>query len=247
MLFLFHKKLFNMPEVFFNGPAGRIEGQYARSTNSKAPIALVLHPHPMHGGTMNNKVVYNLYKALYNNEFTVLRINFRGVGKSMGEFDNGIGEMTDAATALDWLQVNHPLSQVNLIAGFSFGAWIAMQLIMRRPEITNFIAVAPPVNKYDFSFLAPCPIPGLIIQGDKDSVVSEASVHDLTQSLSKQKNTTIDYRVIEGADHFFRDKIDPFNIEINDYLVNAFTHQENRVKNETNKTKPKAAQKIFLD
>jgi alpha/beta superfamily hydrolase len=236
-----------MSEVFFNGPAGRIEGQYARSTNPKAPIALVLHPHPMYGGTMNNKVVYNLYKTLYDNEFTVLRINFRGVGKSMGEFDNGIGEMTDAATALDWLQVNHPLSQVNLIAGFSFGAWIAMQLIMRRPEITNFIAVSPPVNKYDFSFLAPCPIPGLIVQGDKDSVVSEASVHDLTQSLSKQKNTIIDYRVIGGADHFFRDKIDQFNVEINDYLVNAFTHQENKLQNETSNIKSQSAQKIFLD
>ena len=154
--------------------------------------------------------------------FTVLRINFRGVGKSMGDFNDGVGEMTDAATALDWLQINYPLSKVNLIAGFSFGAWIAMQLIMRRPEITNFLAVSPPVNKYDFSFLSPCPIPGLIVQGDKDSVVSEESVHDLAHRLAKQKNINVEYRMINGADHFFRGKIDMLNSEIDDYLKKCF-------------------------
>jgi alpha/beta superfamily hydrolase len=236
-----------MPEVFFNGPAGRIEGQYTQFPNPQAPIALVLHPHPLYGGTMNNKVVYNVYKTLFENDFTVLRMNFRGVGRSMGEFDDGVGEMTDAATALDWLQVNHPMSKVNVIAGFSFGAWIAMQLIMRRPEITNFLAVAPPVNKYDFSFLSPCPIPGLIVQGDKDSVVTEESVHNLAQRLAKQKNVNVDYRMIGGADHFFRNKIDVFNQEIDDYLKSTFSHQEIKVKKSSaDKAKP-AVKKIFLD
>ena len=220
-----------MPEVFFNGPAGRIEGRYTESTNPKAPAALVLHPHPLYGGTMNNKVVYNIYKTLVHNDFTVLRINFRGVGRSVGKFDEGTGEMTDAATALDWLQLHNPLANVNLIAGFSFGAWIAMQLIMRRPEITHFIAVSPPVNKYDFSFLAPCPTPGLIMQGDLDSVVSEEAVHELAQKLSKQKHVKIDYRMINGADHFFREKIDKLNEEINDYLITTFNHQPPSTKN----------------
>ena len=240
-----------MPEVIFNGPAGRIEGMYSESTNPKAPTALVLHPHPKYGGTMNNKVVYNTYKTLFDNDFTVLRINFRGVGRSMGEYDEGIGEMTDAATALDWLQVNYPMSRVNLIAGFSFGAWIAMQLIMRRPEITNFLAISPPVDKYDFSFLSPCPIPGLILQGDKDSVVSEDSVHELAQRLSKQKNIRVDYRMIPGADHFFRDKIDILNKEIDDYLKSTFDHQEpvsnrNNFSKET-ENKNNNTRKIFLD
>lgn len=238
-----------MPEIFFNGPAGRIEGMYAESTNPKAPIALVLHPHPLYGGTMNNKVVYNVYKTLFENDFTVLRINFRGVGKSMGQYDEGIGEMTDAATALDWLQVHYPMSNVNLIAGFSFGAWIAMQLIMRRPEITNFIAISPPVDKYDFSFLSPCPIPGLIIQGDMDSVVSEESVHELAQRLSKQKNIDVDYRMIPGADHFFRDKIDVLNNEIDDYLRSTFNHQETKENKKlaVKTIKTKQAKKIFLE
>jgi alpha/beta superfamily hydrolase len=239
-----------MPEVFFNGPAGRIEGKFAESPNPRAPIALVLHPHPKFGGTMNNKVVYNVYKTLFEHDFTVLRINFRGVGRSLGEYDDGIGEMTDAATALDWLQINYPMSKLNLIAGFSFGAWIAMQLIMRRPEITNFLAISPPVNKYDFSFLSPCPIPGLILQGDKDSVVSEDSVGELASRLSKQKNIDVNYRVIPGADHFFRDKIELLNEEIRDYLKLTFSHQliKPTVKNaSTNELVQSPPKKVFLE
>ena len=223
-----------MPEVFFNGPAGRIEGRYTESTNPRSPIALVLHPHPLYGGTMNNKVVYNVYKTLVENNFTTLRINFRGVGRSLGKFDEGIGEMTDAAMALDWLQLNNPFSSINLIAGFSFGAWIAMQLIMRRPEITHFLAVSPPVNKYDFSFLSPCPTPGLIVQGDLDSVVPEESVHELAQKLSKQKHIKISYRMINGADHFFREKITKLNKEINDYLKDTFECYPDNGKNQPN-------------
>lgn len=242
-----------MPEIFFNGPSGRLEGMYAESTNPKSPIALVLHPHPQYGGTMNNKVVYNIYKTLFENGFTVLRFNFRGVGKSMGKYDEGIGEMTDAATALDWLQANYPLSKVHFIAGFSFGSWITMQLIMRRPEITNFLVVSPPVDKYDFSFLSPCPIPGLILQGDKDSVVSEKSVHELAQRLSKQKNVDIDYRMITGADHFFRDKIDLLNSEIQDYIKTIVQHQRIKHKqtltigNSYTENKIKTSNKMLLD
>ena len=91
-------------EVIFNGPEGRLEGRYHHSEEKNAPVALILHPHPLHGGTMNNKVVYNVFQTLTKNKFSVLRFNFRGVGKSTGNFDHGIGELTDAATALDWLK-----------------------------------------------------------------------------------------------------------------------------------------------
>ncbi|RYE06083.1 MAG: alpha/beta fold hydrolase [Rickettsiaceae bacterium] len=241
-----------MPKVFFNGPAGRIEGLYTESTNKKAPLALVLHPHPVYGGTMNNKVVYNIYTCLANQGFTVLRINFRGVGHSMGQFDNGIGEMTDAATALDWLQLNNPLGSLNLIAGFSFGAWVAMQLIMRRPEINSFIAVSPPVNKYDFSFLSPCPIPGLIIQGNQDSIVSEESVMDLAHKLSKQKHINIEYKNIHGADHFFRNKITELNQVIDDYLQTKLLFSKPNLPivsddEDTDTTNETKLQRVFLD
>ncbi len=240
-----------MAEVFFNGPAGRIEGLYTKSSDSKAPLALVLHPHPLYGGTMNNKVVYNVYKTLVSNGFTVLRINFRGVGRSQGEFDNGVGEMTDAATALDWLQLNNPTGSINLIAGFSFGAWVAMQLIMRRPEINNFIMVSPPVNKYDFSFLSQCPISGFVIQGDRDSIVSEESVLELVNKLSKQKNIIVDYKLIQGGDHFFRNKIGEFTQAISDYLQlrllnNKITPLNKNFSTEGNLAK-KSLKKVFLD
>ena len=126
---------------------------------------------------MNHQIVYQLYYAFVHRNFSVLRFNFRGVGRSQGSFDHGTGELSDAASALDWAQTINPEARSCWIAGFSFGAWIGMQLLMRRPEIEGFISVAPPANLYDFSFLAPCPSSGLIIHGDKDAVVPPKDVH----------------------------------------------------------------------
>lgn len=221
-----------MPEVTFNGPEGRIEGRYHPSENSSAPGALILHPHPLYGGTMNNKVVYTLYDAFRKAGFSVLRINFRGVGRSQGKFDNGVGELADAATALDWLQNQNPDISNFWISGFSFGAWIAMQLMMRRPDIQAFAVASPPVNKYDYSFLSPCPAHGIIVQGDQDSIVSETAVSDFVDKISKQKNSDIDYQVIYGADHFFRDKLNDLHEVVSSYLLERMT--SNRIQ----KTKP---------
>jgi alpha/beta superfamily hydrolase len=107
------------------------------------------------------------------------------------------------------------------IAGFSFGAWIAMQLMMRRPEIGGFVSVAPPASIYDFSFLAPCPASGLIVHGDKDELVPLAAVNKLAQKLSSQKNIKIDYRVIEGADHFFANHGDNLTQIVDAYITRA--------------------------
>ena len=210
-----------MPEVIFNGPDGRIEGRYQNAKIPIAPIALVLHPHPQYGGTMNNKVVYALYQTFVAKGFSTLRFNFRGVGRSQGQFDNGQGELSDAASALDWLQAQNPNAPLCWIAGFSFGAWIAMQLMMRRPEINGFVSIAPPASIYDFSFLAPCPASGLIVHGDKDELVPLAAVNKLSQKLSAQKNIKIDYRVIEGADHFFANHGDNLNQIVETYLTRA--------------------------
>lgn len=194
-----------MPEVIFPGPDGRLEGRYHPQKNKDAPIAIVLHPHPQFGGTMNNKVVYNLHYTFYNMGFTVLRFNFRGVGRSQGEYDQGVGELSDAASALDYLQAMNPNAKHCWVAGFSFGAWIGMQLLMRRPEISGFISAAPPANTYDFSFLAPCPSSGLIINGSSDRVVPKADVEGLVAKLHEQKGITITHEVIEGAGHFFEE------------------------------------------
>ena len=208
-----------MPEVIFTGPAGRIEGRYHHSEKKNAPIALVLHPHPLYGGTMNNKVVYNVFHAFVNNEFSVLRINFRGVGRSQGTFDDGLGELTDAAASMDWLQLQNPDAMTCWLGGFSFGSWIAMQLMMRRPEIEGFICASPPAGMYDFSFLAPCPASGLIIQGDKDDIVSEENVSKLAAKLATQRNVTIDYQLLRGADHYFRGQMDDVSAIATDYIA----------------------------
>ena len=207
-----------MPEVNFNGPDGRLEGRYHPSNSPQAPLALLLHPHPQHGGTMNNKIIYKLYQTFTKRGFSTLRFNFRGVGRSQGQFDNGQGELSDAASALDWMQTQNPNTRSCWIAGFSFGAWVAMQLMMRRPEIDGFISIAPPASQHDFSFLAPCPASGMIIHGDKDEVVPQSSVDKLAQKLQKQKNIKIDYRIVEGSDHFFIHHLDPLNEQVEGYL-----------------------------
>ena len=208
-----------MPEVIINGPEGRVEARYHHSMQPKAPIALILHPHPEYGGSMNNKVTYALFRTFSDMGFNTLRFNFRGVGKSEGRFGNGEGELADAASVLDWLQSYNPGASSCWVAGFSFGAWIGMQLLMRRPEIDGFISVSPPANMYDFSFLAPCPVPGLITQGDKDEIVTKTSVDQLNTKLCAQKGIEIDYRVIPGADHFYQGQLNLLMDHVRDHLT----------------------------
>jgi len=207
-----------MPDVIINGPEGRIEARYHHARGPAAPMALVLHPHPQHGGTMNNKVVYTLYQCFARRGFSTLRFNFRGVGRSQGSFDRGEGELSDAASALDWLQTYNPNAPSCWVAGFSFGAWIGMQLLMRRPEIESFVAVAPPANMYDFTFLAPCPSSGLILQGDQDTVVPVESVQKLVTKLSHQRDIKIDFRKIAGTDHYFVDRLDTIATHVDGYI-----------------------------
>ena len=207
-----------MPEIVIPGPEGRLEARYHKGPKLNSPLCVVLHPHPRQGGTMNNKIVYNTYQAFKNSDFSTLRFNFRGVGRSQGTYDNGIGELTDAAAALDWLQTENPSARTTWIAGFSFGAWLALQLLMRRPEISGFVAISPPASLYDFSFLAPCPSSGLIIQGTDDKIVQEEIVTELVEKLNKQKNINIDYKKINGEDHFFSKSLDDIYGNIKKYI-----------------------------
>lgn len=210
-----------MPEIIFNGPAGRLEGRYAHSKTPNAPLAVVLHPNPEHGGTMNNKVAYFLFQTFVERGFSTLRFNFRGVGRSQGMFDMGEGELSDAAAALDWIQEFNPNAPYVWVGGYSFGAWIGMQLLMRRPEIRGFISIAPPTNIYDFSFLAPCPTSGLILHGRADELVPEPYTEKLVQKLRAQKGISIDYRVVEGASHFFRDETEVLMSHVHDHMNKA--------------------------
>ncbi|GHM58072.1 MAG: alpha/beta hydrolase [Candidatus Mesenet longicola] len=242
-----------MVEVFFNSsaPIGdnstrRIEGIYHQSKDVNAPLALVLPSHPRYGGNMNNKVVCNLFDAFANNDITVLKINFRDVGKQASMFNRGIDELSDAAAAMDWLQDNNVSTVPFWVAGFSFGAWVAMQLMMRRPEVERFVSIAPSANQYDFSFLFPCPVPGLIIQGDRDNISEEVMVSQLAEKLISSMNSEyMQYHVIDGADHFFHDNMGEINKIIDDYvkawLNNVSTvNKNNFVKRARRKTRQPA-------
>ena len=210
-----------MAEVIFNGPDGRLEGRYHQSKKPDAPIAIVLHPHPLHGGNMNNRVVFIMFNNFVERGFSVLRFNFRGVGRSQGAFDNGVGELSDAAYAFDWMQQFNSNSPFCWIGGYSFGALISMQLMMRRPEIEGFVSISPPAGTEDFSFLAPCPSSGLIIHGDKDTHVPLDAVKKLAQKLDGQKNISVNLSIVKGADHFYKDNMDNLSKEVASYLDNS--------------------------
>ena len=204
-----------------SGAAGRLEARHTASPDENAPIALLLHPHPQHGGTMNNKVVYTLFHAFLHRGCSALRFNFRGVGRSQGQFDRGEGELADAMAALDWLQAANPSAKVCWIGGFSFGAWIGMQLLMRRPEIGGFVAVAPPAGMLDFGFLAPCPASGLIINGDQDQVVAPAATLKLVAKLKQQRDIRVEHHIVPGADHFFYSHLPQLGQIVEDYVAQA--------------------------
>jgi len=210
-------------EIFIPGPSGRIQAKYFKNKQQGAPVALVLQPHPQYGGTMNNRIVYETYNCFYKNKFSVIRINFRGVEKSDGVFDNGQGELSDAAAALDWIERENPGYSQCWVSGFSFGALICMQLIMRRPEVNKFIAISPQPNLFDFTFLSPCPISGLILSAENDELVEVDSILNLKKRLSAQKNINIIFNTISNANHFYKNKEKELGSLIQNYIKEKIT------------------------
>ena len=205
-------------EILIPGPAGRLEAKYFKNQKITSPIALVLQPHPQYGGTMNNKVVVETFHAFMDNGFSVCRVNFRGVGKSDGVFDNGQGELSDAAAALDWIERQNLDYSQCWVSGFSFGSLSCMQLIMRRPEVNNFIAVSPQPNVYDFSFLAPCPTSGQVIYSENDELVTKESIDELDNRIKSQKGVEVVFSKIKNSNHFFKNKEKELIVEIEKYL-----------------------------
>ena len=205
-------------ELFIPGPAGRIETKYYKNSRKSTPVALVLQPHPQYGGTMNNRIVFETFQTFLKNGFSVCRINFRGVGRSDGKFDNGQGELSDAAAALDWVERENSDHSQCWIAGFSFGSLIAMQLLMRRPEINRFIAISPQPNVYDFTFLSPCPTSGLMVYGKNDELVPIDNITLLKKRLSSQKGINVDFQEIENSNHFFSNKEKELSITLDNYI-----------------------------
>ena len=159
-----------------------------------------------------------MFNIFLNNGFSVIKFNFRGVGKSEGIFDNGQGELSDAAAALDWIERQNLDYSQCWVSGFSFGALICMQLIMRRPEVNNFIAISPQPNVYDFSFLAPCPTSGQVVYSENDELVTNESITELDNRIKSQKGVEVLFSKIKNANHFFKDKENDLKLNIEKYI-----------------------------
>ena len=212
-----------MAEILINGPQGKLQGFYKHSENSKN-IGLVLHPKNCFENSMDNNIVSSLFESFSNNSFSTLKINFRGIQKSEGvPEEDGSGELSDAATVLDWLQGQNQDTNKCWIGGIDFGAWIGSQLLMRRPEIVGFINVATPIKEFDFSFLSPCPASGLIIHPNKQVDVDNKDIDALVKKLSNQKKVKIICKKI-NSDINFKNKeneIKKYSLKfISDILAN---------------------------
>jgi alpha/beta superfamily hydrolase len=190
------------------GPSGALEalveqapGGGGTAASAQASYAVLCHPHPLFGGTMDNKVVTTLAKTLQAEGIATLRFNFRGVGQSAGAFDDGLGETEDAAAVAAYGAQRWPDRRL-VLAGFSFGAFVALRLALKR-ETSRLITVAPPVDRFDFSGLAAPRCPWLVVQGDADDVVDPESVSAWVEGLSPKPNLV----VLPGVGHFFHGQL----------------------------------------
>ena len=191
-----------MPEVMFAGPDGRLEGRYHHAKQAHAPVALILHPHPLHGGTMNNRVVHALYQRFQAMGFSTLRFNFRGVGASAGAYDEGRGELDDLLAVV---AEQAPLDQPLLLAGFSFGAFVNAGAIARlhtqRP-IAGAVLVGTAASRFAVPPVPPELHPQtLVVHGEQDDTVPLASVMDWARPQS------LPVTVVPGGEHFFHGQL----------------------------------------
>jgi uncharacterized protein len=168
-------------------------------------VALVLHPHPLGGGTMHNKVVFRAASALNDAGLLTLRINFRGVGQSTGEHDEGRGELEDAQAGLDYLVKNYPGQPITL-CGFSFGARVGLEIGIQDERVRPLISIGTPVDKYDFTFLEACRKPTLFVHGDKDEFGDLRRLEKLVELI--KQNANVELRVITNCGHFFEGHLD---------------------------------------
>jgi alpha/beta superfamily hydrolase len=177
-------------------------------------VALVLHPHPLGGGTMHNKVVFRAAAALNEAGLTTLRINFRGVGQSTGEHDEGEGELDDVRAGLQYLDNHYPGQSITL-CGFSFGARVGLEVGMSDERVKDLVSIGTPVDKYDFSFLEGCRKPLLLVHGDSDEFGKLDKVKMLVEQV--RHHATVELHVIAECGHFFEGHLDELKAAIADW------------------------------
>jgi uncharacterized protein len=182
-------------------------------------VALVLHPHPLGGGTMHNKVVFRAAAALNDAGLTTLRINFRGVGQSTGEHDEGRGEQDDARAGLDYLSQHYPERRM-LLCGFSFGARVGLHVGIIDSRVSYLIGIGTPLSKYDFGFLSLCRKPLLLVHGEQDEFGDVQRVRELVARV--EENTPVRLVVVPDTGHFFDGHLDELRRAITDWTVEQF-------------------------
>lgn len=199
--------------IFFEGPAGRIEAILKEPASPVTRAAIVCHPHPLFGGTMHNKVVFRIARAFHDAGFAVLRFNFRGTGLSQGEHDEGRGEQEDLRAAMSFIEQKFQGAEVWL-AGFSFGSMVMLRAAAFDQRVRAMVAAGVPVSKYDFSEVARCRKPKLFAQGALDEFGSVEDLKRFFSSLDEPKTL----KIIEGADHFFEGRLTEFAEAISKFI-----------------------------
>ena len=201
---------------FLEGPAGKLEALLNVGEENASHAAMVCHPHPLYGGTMHNKVVFNAMKALSSFGFPVLRFNFRGTGLSEGKHDEGRGEIEDVRTAIDWLDEAFGLPII--FAGFSFGAATGLRAACPDDRVVGLISLGTPVaaegRSYTYSFLAQCRKPKLFVSGSRDQYGPVANLEQVIAIAAEPKRLVL----VEDADHFFEGKIPIMRSAIEDWV-----------------------------
>lgn len=200
---------------FLEGPAGKLEAVLWTPAHGALPkfAAVVCHPHPLFGGTLHNKVVYQTAKALDSCGGAVLRFNFRGAGQSEGKHDRGVGELEDVRAAVEFLAEKYPEVPL-LVAGFSFGCWVGLRVGCEDARVKRLIGVGAPVNASDFSYLEKCSKPKLFVHGSNDEFGDVRKLEKIVDGLPGEKKLV----VVEGVDHFFKAKIEELGKAISEWM-----------------------------
>lgn len=204
-----------MANILIDGPSGKLELALQETQDLTAPYAVICHPHPLHGGTMNNKVVTMSAKAYEDMGCNVVRFNYRGVGQSQGEYGDNTGEVADAMAVVNWLLANRQVTSV-YFAGFSFGAYIAAQAAASTQglgvEVRHVLLIAPSVLNSPFHQVTPFSIDTSIIMGDADEIVP----FDEVQNWADHLYPPVEMVVMEGASHFFHGRLTELKSHIKD-------------------------------
>jgi alpha/beta superfamily hydrolase len=200
------------------GPAGPLEALLDQPEGEPRAVAVFSHPHPLHGGTMHTKALYQAAKAMPRIGVAALRFNFRGVGRSAGTFDSGPGEKDDFRAALSFVEQRFPDLPV-WAAGMSFGSWIAMTVGAEDPRVSLLFGIAPPVDRYDFEPLKTCTLPKFIVHGESDELISIKEIRRFYAQIPEPKELV----TIEDANHLFEGKTSLVGEAVEDLLADFNT------------------------